>query len=887
MGELIFRHHTATTCPYCGVGCGVVVPSAGTTANPPSSMQGDPQHPANFGKLCVKGSALQETLTLEERALHPQLFGQQVTWDKALNHIANEFNRIQREHGPGSIAFYVSGQLLTEDYYVANKFMKGFLGSAHIDTNSRLCMSSAVAGYKRAFGSDTVPNCYEDLDDAELLVLTGSNAAWTHPVLFQRMRRNRQNNADCRVVLIDPRQTASAELADLHLAIKPGTDAWLFNGLLSYLASQNKLNRDYIARYTEGFSAALAHAQHSAPNIKMVASICQVDEADVETFYRWFTDTDKALTFFSQGINQSSTGVDKCNAIINCHLASGKIGYSGAGPFSITGQPNAMGGREVGGLANQLAAHMDFHTPDAIDRIGGFWNAPHMAQTNGYKALDLFKAIGSGEIKAVWIMSTNPMVSLPDAQNMRKALAKCDLVVVSDSQANTDTTQLAHVLLPALTWGEKDGTVTNSERRISRQRAFLPAPGEARADWWIISEVARRMGHTDAFAYQSPHDIFVEHAKLSGLDNNGTRDFDISGLSQLSAAEYDALTPIQWPVNARFPQGRKRFFDDGHFFTSSGKAQFIPIDPSTPLQQTSAAFPWLLNTGRVRDQWHTMTRTARASRLLQHVPEPFCALHPDDATELDLKAGDIVRVYNQRGSLLVRAQLSTDQQRGQLFIPIHWNDQYSASAVVSSLVAAIADPISGQPESKQAAVAVERYNAQCHGLLIANQPLALPRSAYWSSVRLNNLWLYEWVSDASPEDCSELLQPLMPNGSDTLQFSDAARNEFRQLKYQQHAIVSAMQLSCIPNEADRQWLWQLLSQQDWSREDFLNLLAGRSATPRTAQGAIVCACFQVGKKPIQEAIQAGCISVESLGQSLRCGTNCGSCIPELKQLLAG
>ncbi|TAN64804.1 MAG: nitrate reductase, partial [Magnetospirillum sp.] len=498
-----------TTCPYCGVGCGVI-------AMPGEDgwvVKGDPDHPANFGKLCVKGAALAETIGLDGRLLHPEIGGEPVGWDTALDTVADRFGAVIAEHGPDAVAFYVSGQLLTEDYYVANKLMKGFIGSANIDTNSRLCMSSTVAGHVRAFGADTVPGCYQDIELADLVVLVGSNAAWCHPVIFQRLLAEKIRRPDLRIVVIDPRRTATAECADLHLAIRPGSDAVLFNGLLAHLKGEE----------TE--------------------VDCGVALEQIVTFFSWFAETEKVVTLWSQGINQSSSGTDKVDAIINCHLVTGRIGRPGMGPFSLTGQPNAMGGREVGGLANMLAAHMGFDDT-AIDRVGRFWGAGRMATRPGLKAVDLFHAVADGKIKALWVMATNPAVSLPEADLVRTAMAACPFVVVSDCEADTDTTRLAHVRLPALAWGEKDGTVTNSERRISRQRPFLPAPGEARADWWIISRVAARLGHAEAFAYEGPADIFAEHCRLTAFENGGSRDLDLGGLS---GADYDALMPIQWP----------------------------------------------------------------------------------------------------------------------------------------------------------------------------------------------------------------------------------------------------------------------------------------------------------------------------------------------------
>jgi assimilatory nitrate reductase catalytic subunit len=547
-------HATRTTCPYCGVGCGILATPDGRGG---VGIAGDPDHPANRGRLCSKGAALGETLSLDGRLTHPMLRGADRTparasWDAALDHVAAGFRRVIDNHGPGAVAFYLSGQLLTEDYYVANKLMKGFLGSANVDTNSRLCMASSVAGHRRSFGADVVPGCYADLDEADLIVLVGSNAAWCHPVLYQRMMAARRKRGT-KVVVVDPRRTATAEDADLMLAIAPGMDTALFCGLLVHLADNGVLDRAHIEAHTSGFDEAVARARAIAPDIAATAATAGLSASDVAHFFDLFATTERVVTAFSQGVNQSAQGTDKVSAIINCHLATGRIGRPGMGPFSLTGQPNAMGGREVGGLANQLAAHMGF-APADIDRVGRFWGAPAMASAEGLKAVDMFAAIERGDIKALWVMATNPAVSLPRAGAVREALGRLDLLVVSENIMSNDTvTAGAHVLLPAAAWGEKDGTVTNSERRISRQRAFLPAPGEAKPDWWIVAQVARRLGFAEAFDYASAADIFREHAALSGFENDGARAFDIGALAGISNSEYDALAPTQWPVGASLP----------------------------------------------------------------------------------------------------------------------------------------------------------------------------------------------------------------------------------------------------------------------------------------------------------------------------------------------
>ncbi len=622
-----------TTCPYCGVGCGVLATPDGKGG---AAIRGDPEHPANAGRLCSKGSALGETLGLETRLLHPIVDGAHTSWAHALDQVARRLAAVRAAHGPEAIAFYLSGQLLTEDYYVANKLAKGFIGTPHVDTNSRLCMASSVAGHRRAFGADVVPQCYDDLELADLVVLAGSNAAWCHPILYQRIQTARGERG-MRVVNIDPRRTATSEGVDLQLSLKPGSDGVLWSGLLVWLAEHRAIDTEFINAHTQGFFAALWGARAIAPTIGAVAAATGLDERDIERFYDWFASTSRVVSCYSQGVNQSAQGTDKVNAILNCHLATGRIGKPGSGPLSLTGQPNAMGGREVGGLANMLAAHMGF-SADERDRVRRFWNAPNLVAGEGLKAVDMFEAVADGRIKALWIMGTNPAVSLPRADAMRAALSRLELLVVSDNVASNDTVARAHIALPAAAWGEKDGTVTNSERCVSRQRAFLPPPGRARPDWWMLSQVARRLGHGNAFAYRSAADIFDEHARLSGFENGGSRAFDISGRAGLGREAFDALAPFQWPLRAG-EAPTERLFGDGRFFTGDGKARFVAIAEPRLSATVSKAWPFVLNTGRVRDQWHTMTRTGLSPRLSSHIAEPFAEIHPDDAAARGAGAG--------------------------------------------------------------------------------------------------------------------------------------------------------------------------------------------------------------------------------------------------------
>ncbi|HET9448244.1 MAG TPA: molybdopterin-dependent oxidoreductase, partial [Steroidobacteraceae bacterium] len=845
-------------------------------------------HPANFGKLCSKGSALGETLNRAGRLLHPHIRGQQTSWDEALDYVANGFRRIIERDGPDAVALYVSGQLLTEDYYVANKLMKGYIGSANIDTNSRLCMSSAVAGHKRAFGEDVVPVCYDDVSLADLVVLVGSNTAWCHPVLFQRITAARQERPHMKIVVIDPRRTATCEFADLHLPVRAGTDVWLFNGLLAFLHHHGAVATQFVERSTSGVDKALRVAEKSAGSVREVAKACGVEEHALTEFYRLFARTEKTLTLFSQGVNQSSAGTDKVNSIINCHLLTGRIGRPGMGPFSVTGQPNAMGGREVGGLATTLAAHMDIESADHRRIVQEFWKSPVIASTPGLKAIDLFEAIHEGRVKAVWIMATNPVVSLPDADRAREALRRCELVVASDCVQHTDTTALAHVLLPAAGWAEKDGTVTNSDRRISRQRAFLPLPGEAKPDWWIISQVARRLGHYKAFAFEAANEIFAEHAALSGAQNDGGRAFDIRGLSSLSGDEYDRLAPIQWPVPTPNHPGTERLLSDGRYFHPDGKARFIATQPRPPVNTPDEQFPLVLNTGRVRDQWQTMTRTGYAPRLTSHAPEPYVDMHAQDALLAGTREGELVRVATRWGSIIVRLRITGEMPRGMVFVPMHWNGAFSSDARVGALINPIVDPISGEPEFKHTPARVTPFSVRWHGFVLARHSLASPDVTWWTLARGNQHLRYEIAGRKLPRDWSMWARRLLnaADDADWIEYSDPAAHVFRGALLVDDRISACVYLSPRPDLPSRTWLASLFERGRIGDAERAGLLMGQPADPGADTGAIVCSCFGVGRKTICDAIRNDRLATtQEIGNKLRAGTNCGSCVAEIRALL--
>ena len=876
-----------TTCPYCGVGCGVKVT---IDADGGARVAGDETHPANYGRLCSKGAALGETLSLDDRLLYPEIAGQRVSWDEAITKIANGFCRALLKHGPDAVAFYVSGQLLTEDYYVANKLMKGCLGGANIDTNSRLCMSSSVAGHKRAFGTDTVPGCYEDLEEADVVVLVGSNLAWCHPVLYQRILAARERRGGKpSLVVIDPRRTTTCDVAETHLPLKPGSDTALFNGLLVHLYQQNRLDPEFLDEHVAGFWSAYQTAKEVAPNVPAVAARTGLPESAVAEFYGLWGRTRKVVTVYSQGVNQSAHGSDKVNAIINCHLATGRIGQPGMGPFSVTGQPNAMGGREVGGLANQLAAHMDF-APEDVERVQRFWQAPAIAQGPGLKAVDLFKAVADGKIKALWIMGTNPVVSMPDADQVREALRRCPLVVVSDAVADTDTMRLARIKLPALTWGEKEGTVTNSERRISRQRTFLPPPGEAKPDWWAMTQVARRLGFEAWFPFESAAAVFREHAALSGFENeNARRDFDISALADLSDTDYDALQPVQWPLPHGVTVGTARLFGAGGFFTADGRARCVAIGERAPAHAVDDSFPLVLNSGRIRDQWHTMTRTGKTARLTGHIPEPYVEIHPVDALACGVSENGLARVHSRWGEMIVRVRTNPEQQPGSVFVPMHWGTPLAPRGRVNAAVNPVVDPLSGQPESKHTPVRVQAYRPRWHGFLLSRAAIDPPAVEYRVSVRDRECWRYELAGEESVEDWPSRARGLLGDEPawEWLEFADLGTGRYRGAVLVDGRLHACLFVAPGPELPLRGWLAGLFAASELDSTERASLLAGRPGQGQRDNGRIVCACFGVGLNTLTAAIRdQRLITPEAIGAALQAGTNCGSCVPELRQLIA-
>jgi assimilatory nitrate reductase catalytic subunit len=847
-----------STCPYCGVGCGVI---ARTTHDGKITIEGDHDHPANFGKLCSKGLALAETMVSTGRLTTPLIEGRTASWDEATAFVAERFSSAIKTHGPDSVALYVSGQLLTEDYYVANKFMKGYVGSANIDTNSRLCMASAVAAHKRAFGADIVPCNYTDLDEADLVVLVGSNTAWCHPVLFQRLLAAKEKRGT-KIIVIDPRRTPTAESADLFLPLKPQSDVALFNGLLRYLYLGGHTDSQFLFAHTSGLSEALMTAREWT--IEAVSAATALPATEVEAFYRLFAKNDRTVTAFSMGVNQSASGTDKANAIINVHLVTGRIGKPGAGPFSLTGQPNAMGGREVGGLANMLAAHMDIDNPAHRHAVQSFWSSPTIATRPGLKAVDLFKAVHDGRIKALWIMGTNPAVSMPDASFVAEALRRCEFVAVSDAMRETETTQYADVLLPAQGWGEKDGTVTNTERRISRQRRFTTPIGEARPDWRIISDVAQAMGF-HGFEYQSAAQIFAEHVALTQQGNDGRRKLD---LTPWSRADYDSLEPAQW--------GGERPFSDGQFQTADGRARFVPT-----IHDSTTMAGMILNTGRMRDQWHTMTRTGLVPRLFSHRAEPYVEVNPADAASASLRDGDIVEVQGPGEAVHARALITQAVRPGSVFQPMHWSGPFARHALANAATQQIVDPVSGQPALKSATVSIRKFDAAWYGFGISiNAPIC--DADYFATRPIANGHAFECAGRIILEDWHDVIDANNAGAFEVSSVQGTDKSSFRSVAIQDDKLVFALFIAPQPVAASREWLLALLEQKVTP----LAVLAGRPAKGLPDDGPILCACMQVGRNRISRFIAESEDATEAqICKATGAGTGCGSCRPEVRIML--
>ncbi len=858
-----------TTCPYCGVGCGVRAT--------PDGISGDLDHSANRGRLCVKGETLGLTLDDGERLITPLINDRVASWDEALALAAARFRAAIDTHGPDSVAFYVSGQFLTEDYYIANKLMKGFIGSANIDTNSRLCMASPVAAHIHTFGEDVVPGIYEDFEEADLILFAGSNAAWCHPILFQRALAAREKRGS-RIIVIDPRRSPTAELADLHVPVAPGGDGALFAALLAECARHSALDYNYIASYTTGFSEALAAAKRVSHGI---------EPAIFAALATHVVATPRMVTAFSQGVNQSAHGTETVQAILNLHLATGRIGKEGAAPFSLTGQPNAMGGREVGGLATQLAAHVGFDDDIARARLARFWRAPNLASAPGLKAVDLFEAVQDGRIKALWIAGTNPAESMPQSARVRDALERCPFVVAADCWP-TATTARAHVVLPASGWSEKDGTVTNSERTISRQRSFRAAPGAARPDWWMFAEFARRLGFFYGFDFPSPAAIFREHAALTACLNRGTRLFDLSALAQVTDPDYESLTPLRWPLG----RANGRLFASGGFSTADGRARFIVAAPLRA--PTEPGHPFTLNTGRLRDQWHTMTRTGRVAALMTHREAATLEISPADAQELGVAPGDPVAITQGEACVVLPAAIARAQHPGGVFAAIHWTEAAGSAGTINALVGAARDPISGQPAFKHGGVHLTRITPRWHGIALARTPIsirpALTQHAVWSRTpRARDLVLIRFTGLTplcSAETSRAIAGSLLTLSVEAiaLDYADAGRSVFRLALLDGQKLALLFHVSAPHQRLPTPEALEALFAYAWNTPDPAALFIDRKSGQPSEK--ILCVCHQVSERIIRAAIaRDGLVDPAAIGRATRAGTGCGSCLSELKGLL--
>ena len=922
---------TRSTCPYCGVGCGVLIRTQGAQI---VDVRGDPDHPANFGRLCTKGRTLHLTaaphVTAQARLLQPMRRARRgaapapIGWDEALDMLSDRIVDTVRAHGPDAVGLYVSGQLLTEDYYVFNKLAKGLLGTNNIDTNSRLCMSSAVAGYKATLGMDAPPTCYDDFADADLVFITGSNLAWAHPILCRRLEDARAARPAQRWIVVDPRKTETAAMADLHLQILPGSDVALANGLLHLMLWEGFTDNAYIRAHTSGFEALRERVRECTP--RETARATGLREADLLTAARWWGASGAVLSLYCMGLNQSAQGTANNGALINLHLATGQIGRPGAGPFSLTGQPNAMGGREVGGLANLLSAHRDLADPAHRAEVAALWGVDDVPARPGKTAIEMFEAAADGEIRLLWIACTNPAQSMPDQATVRRAFARAEFVVLQEAFATTATAAFADLLLPASTWGERDGSVTNSERRISRVRAAVPAPGAAREDWRIVVDVARRIesrlrpGRGSLFPFHDAESVWNEHRETTR-----GRDLDITGLSY---GLIDRDGPQQWPFPEGATRGQARLYTDGRFPTPDGRARFFDAEAKPPAEPRDARFPFSLTTGRLRDQWHGMSRTGTLGRLFGHVAEPSIDLCAQDMARLNLGDGDLVRVVSRRGEVVLPARRNAAQASAQAFIAMHWGEEVLTGsgagvdpfAGVNALTTSAFCPQAKQPELKHCAVRIARaglgWRLRAMAWLPQSEALACrerlrPRLAqfgYAACVPFGRepddqgrlgLWIDAAATQVPDAGLIEDLRAELGLASaEVLDYRDPRTGVQRALRVVRDG-AGAERLQgfwiCGHDAADAalaQW-WREALQGDVA----LAMPARRLLFPgaRERQGAAVapaspqlCTCFDVSVAQAEAALAAAAgDAAQRIAQAqaqLRCGTHCGSCLPHLKRL---
>ena len=902
---------TRSVCCYCGVGCGVVIEHQGDRI---TGVRGDPDHPSNRGALCTKGRTLHLTAApaaLRMRATVPLVRPdraapfREASWDATLDDLADRFAACIREHGPDSVAFYLSGQLLTEDYYAFNKLAKGLVGTNNVDTNSRLCMSSAVAGYKKTLGADAPPGCYDDIDSAELIFIAGSNTAWAHPILFRRIEAARARNPALRIVVVDPRRTATAACADLHLAIEPGTDVALFHGMLHLLLWEGRIDDAFVAAHTEGLAAVKDIVREFTP--AHVASVCGIAVDDLVAAARWWGESGRVLSLYCQGLNQSRAGTAKNAALVNLHLATGQIGRSGAGPFSLTGQPNAMGGREVGGMATLGSAHRELANP--VDRadIAALWGVDDVPAAPGLTAVELFDALREGRVRMVWIACTNPAQSMPNLAAVHEALRTAELVVLQEASRDTETAAFADVLLPAAGWGEKEGTMTNSERRISRVRAAVAPPAEARADWEIAADFGRRLelrlhpgrlvAHGSLFPWTCAAQVFDEHVRTTV-----GRDLDIGGLSH---ALLDTIGPQQWPFPAGAAAGRARLYEDGRFATGSGRAQFAAERYVPVAEAPDARYPIRLTTGRLRDQWHGMAHTGNVPALFEHVADPALSMHPADLARRGLADGELVRIASRRGALVVPAIASDEMKPGHAFLPMHWGGHAlpgGSGQGVNALTSPATCPQSHQPELKHAAVRIEKavlphrlvaFAASDQSPALRARVRALVAGFPYASVVLGAGArpgvVLRLASDAAPDASlvASIDAAFGLDADDVARYDDRRRQVARRFRFD-GATLAAGRLS--GDVASASWL------RDWcaAGRDIASLRATLFAAGAVPPGGealrsrAVCTCFGVGEDAIRACASGAPDAETGLAQIagvLRCGTQCGSCRPELRRIV--
>jgi assimilatory nitrate reductase catalytic subunit len=902
---------TRTTCPYCGVGCGVIVSSQGSHI---TAVRGDPDHPANFGRLCTKGSTLALTAAphlQHMRAAQPMQRSDRgsplltATWDVAINAVAERLASIVQSDGPDAVGLYLSGQLLTEDYYVFNKLAKGLIGTNNVDTNSRLCMSSAVAGYKASLGADAPPACYDDIALAHTVFITGSNMAWAHPVLFRRLEDARAANPQMKVIVADPRRTDTAAMADLHLQLLPGTDVVLHHALLHVMMWEGLTDAAFVKAHTTGFEALRDRVREFTP--AHAAKVCGLKADDIVQAARWMGGHTPTLSLYCQGLNQSSSGTDKNSTLINLHLATGQIGKPGAGPFSLTGQPNAMGGREVGGLANLLSAHRDLANPEHRAEVAALWGVADVPAKPGKSAVEMFQAAADGEIKALWIVCTNPAQSMPDQATVRRALQRAEFVVLQEAYLHTATASFADVLLPASSWGEKTGTVTNSERRISRVRPAVPAPGVARDDWRIAVDVAQRMeqllqhGGPSLFPYDSAESVWTEHR-----ESTRGRDLDITGLSYATLEQ-----PQLWPFPSGATQGQARLYEDGHFATADGRARFVAPAWRPTAEQRDAHYPVSLTTGRLRDQWHGMSRTGTLGRLFAHDSEPAVEMHPQELNRRRCNTGDLVRVKSRRGELILPLRANSAVQPAQAFIAMHWGAEFMAGLGVNALTCSVVCPQSKQPELKHAAVRVERaalpwqvvgacWLPQAEALRVRESLRALfadfayavcvpfGREEPEQSGRVGVLFR---AAAAQPQidRLPNIEAALQLCGQAALRYADARSGQHRAMRLADDGSLQAFMLA---GDASAQaWVLDLLQQAQPAAAFGRALLAASKSPPSPVEpkSKQVCACHDVSETAIATVLSPmegdAAHLLAQLQKQLRCGTECGSCLPALKTLV--